>query len=335
VKIGALLDVSNNASYRGLAPLDALAKRGHEIVVVQERYGAPLRPAPLFDCDVVHVYRWSAPVAQKCVDELRKRGIAVTWDNDDDPRLSPPESPMYKKLGGFRSERTFREEVKMMRRAQVVTTTCEHLANRYREVQETEVAVIENYLADGQFARGRRNDKDIVIGWVASGEHRADVQHLDITNMLRAVMELEPRVRVVTIGVKLNLDPSRYTNIVDVPFAQLAGHVREFDIGVAPLADIPMSYARSNVKVKEYAAAGVPWVASRRGPYAELGAKCGGVTVEDDAWVDTLVGLAGARFKRMHLRRRAEAWSKSQHIDRHVEQWESVFARAATLQQAA
>jgi len=144
------------------------------------------------------------------------------------------------------------------------------------------------------------------------------------------VMERDPRVRVVTVGVQLKLDPERYTHHRWIPFEELARHVAGFDIGIAPIADIPFNLARSNVKVKEYAAAGVPWVASARGPYADLGLRCGGMVIGDDEWEDTLVSLAGARFKRSQLRRRAASWGKAQHMRLHIDRWEAVLQQAAT-----
>jgi hypothetical protein len=75
-----------------------------------------------------------------------------------------------------------------------------------------------------------------------------------MTQVLRRVMERDPRVHVVTMGVQLKLDPERYTYHSWVPFPELPAHVAAFDIGIAPIADIPFNLARSNVKVKEYAA---------------------------------------------------------------------------------
>jgi len=49
-----------------------------------------------------------------------------------------------------------------------------------------------------------------------------------------------------------------------------------------------MNYARSDVKVKEYAARGVPWIASARGPYVDLGPDQGGLVVPGDDWVVAL-----------------------------------------------
>ena len=131
-----------------------------------------------------------------------------------------------------------------MQRAHVVTTTSELLAD------------------ERQFSRDARAHDGIVIGWVAGLEHRADVQRLGLTNVLREVLERDPRVRVVTAGVKLDLDAGRYTH-------------------------------------------------------------------HDDQWADTLVGLAGARIRRAQLRRRAEAWGRSQHIAEHIDRWEAVLRSAA------
>jgi glycosyltransferase involved in cell wall biosynthesis len=330
MKIGAIYNTEAfNVNYRVTVPLGLLSQRGHSVVLAELGKGKVLLAGQLADCDVVHVYRRAEPAVAKCVGELRRRGVGITWDNDDDPRLIPAESPSFKELGGFQGERDFRAQAKIMQRAHVVTTTSEVLAERYRQAGAGEVVVIDNYLDERQFARDARTHDGIVIGWVAGLEHRTDVHHLGLTPVLREVLERDPRVRVVTAGVKLDLDPGRYTHHARIPFDQLGAALRQFDIGIAPLADIPFNHARSDVKVKEYAAAGVPWVASDRGPYARLGSRCGGLTIADDAWAATLVSLAGARIRRAQLRRRAEAWGKSQHIAQHVDRWEAVLRSAA------
>jgi glycosyltransferase involved in cell wall biosynthesis len=330
MKFGAIYatDVSNSF-YRAVLPLHELERRGHTTVPVEIKERQALRVAPLLDCDAVQIYRRTDPMVLKAVEELRARGVGIVWDNDDDPRLIPPEAPEYKNLGGFHAERDFKAQGKIVRRAHVVTATSAFLAERYASAWDVKPVVIENYLGDHQFPRERASGEGFVIGWVAAGEHRADAQHLDMTQVLRRVMERAPRVRVVTMGVQLKLDPERYTHHPWVPFPELPACVAGFDLGIAPIADIPFNLARSNVKVKEYAAAGVPWVASARGPYGDLGSRCGGMIVGDDAWEDTLVSLAGARFKRSQLRRRAVSWGKAQHLRHHIDRWETVLAEAA------
>jgi glycosyltransferase involved in cell wall biosynthesis len=215
--------------------------------------------------------------------------------------------------------------------ADVVTTTTQALADLFGKHFDGPIEVIENHLDSSQYARDVRRHDGITIGWVASLEHVADVRMLDVTTILRNVLARDPKVRITTVGVKLDLDPDRYTYVRRVRFPDLSKYLAQLDIGIAPIADHPMSYARSNVKVKEYAGAGVPWVASARGSYAGFGTKEGGITVADDGWEQALLDLAGSRLKRMRLRRKAGSWGKSQHIKHHTKPWEAVIQTAVEL----
>ncbi|WCB91878.1 glycosyltransferase [Baekduia alba] len=326
MKIGAVYNTGvSNAHYRAIWPLAGLEQRGHEVGFMIEGADGGLDPRPLEGCDVVHVYRTGNPVLAKALVRFRRQGTAVVFDNDDDHRLMPHGTPDREKYVGFTGQREFRFQAQMMKRADVLTTTTARLAERFAHEFDGPIEVIENHLAPFQFAKDRHDHDGILIGWVAAQEHRADVQQLRLTEMLRRVMERDKRIRVETLGVRLHLDPSRYNFAGVVPFERLADHIGRFDIGIAPIADHPMSHVRSNVKVKEYAAAGVPWVASARGSYLSLGRNCGGVIVADDAWEDTLVDLAGSRLKRRLMRRQAQAWAKTQRIENHLDRWEAVM----------
>jgi hypothetical protein len=329
MRIGVLFkpDVAN-INYRAVSPTHALGRRGHEVTMAIQKPDGSIDARPLLGCDVVHVYRRADRVTVACVDHLRQRGIAITWDNDDDVRLLPPESPQYKKLGGLKGVRDFRGQAELIRRADVVTTTSDYLAQCYREVGAASVVQIENYLNPNQYARAPRQHEGLVIGWVAGREHLADARALSISDVLARIMARHPEVRVVTIGVRLSLDTERYTHHPVISFEHLKDHMRQFDVAIAPLADIPMSYARSNIKVKEYAGAGVPWLASARGPYVGLGPREGGRTVEDHQWEDAVEALITSPLKRMRLRLRAQAWGRSQCIDRHAHRWADVFDAA-------
>ena len=65
-----------------------------------------------------------------------------------------------------------------------------------------------------------------------------------------------------------------------------------------PLTNIPFSLGRSNVKAREYAAAGVPWLASPVGSYVDLGGDQGGWLVEDDKWFEAMDALIRAGRER-------------------------------------
>jgi glycosyltransferase involved in cell wall biosynthesis len=331
MRVGVIYSIDvHNALYRAVFPADALRRRaGNETRLIRHDGRGKIEPRTLADCDVVHVYREADRAVIRCVDALRARGVGITWDNDDDIRLAPKESEFYRKVGAARVVREFQNQIHMMRRAHVVTTTTARLAERFAAECDRSIEVIPNYLADPQFVRGPRNGEGIVVGWVAGVEHIADARRLQITQVLQRVMERRPEVRVVTMGVRLDLDASRYKHHEYIPLHEIGAEVRKFDIGIAPLSDIPMSYARSDIKVKEYSAAGVPWLASKRGPYEPLNPKCGGLLVEDEGWEEALVDMVSSRWKRGQLRRCAERWARSQRIDKNIGRWEAVWQAAA------
>lgn len=101
-----------------------------------------------------------------------------------------------------------------------------------------------------------------------------------------------------------------------------------FDVGIAPLADIPFNHGRSNVKCKEYATVGVPWLASPTGPYVGLGEEQGGELVPDDGWDGALErAVTSSRWRRRHAKRAAR-WGRRQTMSAHSEAWEAMLRDA-------
>lgn len=325
MRFGVAWVPSANAHYRALWPMTAMAMRGHEIVAGPD---GGVDVELMSSCDLVHIYRRADGETWPLVPELVRRGVPITYDNDDDLSTLPEESPNYEEIAGH----AFGATVGIARQAQAMTTTNALLAERYRQAGIERIEVIGNYLAPG-IARPRIAHNGIVVGWIASGEHLADTARIDIAEALRRLLETHPQVRVECIGVDLHL-PERYRHDLFVPFNELPRRIGGFDIGIAPLADIPWNWARSDIKLKEYAASGVPWLASPVGPYAGLGEAQGGRLVEDDGWLDALECLVVDHHSRSRLARNAEAWAKHQTIDAVADRWERFFAGVARNQVA-
>lgn len=325
MRVGLVTDLTMvNSCYRGL-PVLQLAKRGHDVVLGVE--GSRHRPELLHACDVVHVYRYQDDPTRRLVEQLRDAGIGIVWDNDDDLAGGIVGISESTARGALRSQQARSDTLRMLRLAHVVTTPSAELAEEYRASGAECVRVVENFLPADYDPGDQRPHDGVTIGWTACEEHKHDLAKLAVRATLRALLDAHPQLRVASIGLDLGL-PERYTRYPLVQYGQLAEHVARFDVGIAPLDDIPFNRARSNVKLKEYAAAGVAWLASPVGPYAGLGEKQGGRLVADDAWPHELDRLIRDERARRKLAKRGRKWAAGQTVARNVGVWEAALTEA-------
>lgn len=323
-------DGTGGAAYRAMLPMRALAEAGHKAEYVEWEQRDPPPPFELLrQADVVHMWRLFRAPARRLASALKEAGVAVVFDNDDDMTRVPKGSPAYREMTAAR-EQVAKELGAMMRLTELVSTTCGELAGRLRRLGAPEVRVVENYVEPG-FLRERRDGGDggVTIGWVAGMEHRGDLKDLRLRRTFEKLLEAHPHVSLVSVGVDLGVRSDRYAHHAFVPFQQLPDAIAQFDLAIAPIADVSFNRVRSNIKVKEYAAAGVPWLASPIGPYKDLGEQQGGRLVADYGWGEALTELVTDHAARGALAERAAAWGRSQTVNANVAEWEAVFAEAA------
>lgn len=316
-----------NSNYRSVIPARELESRGHEVLWPSETIGKD-RIDRLLDCDAVLLHRQYGPATLAAVPLLARSGIAVCWDNDDDLSEVPVESPHFESFAGERGERIEDAWKRIVRRAALVTTPSAILAEKFLNRGARHVEVIENHLPAEFLAEPRREHDGVVVGWTAGTTHAADAKRLGIPLVLRRLLDTYPDVHVASIGLNLELGHERYHHLERVDFDRLIHAAAAFDIGIAPLADIPFNRARSNVKVKEYSALGIPWLASPVGPYAELGPEQGGELVADGDWWEALVRLIEDKGERTTHGRRARQWAESESIAHGGDRWEAALEAA-------
>jgi Glycosyl transferases group 1 len=330
MRLGAVGQDGANGYYRLLLPLMAMRERGHDVVHVVQEYKRVIDVRPLARCDHVHIHRPALLYDDGAVvTRLLEAGISVGFDEDDNVIDMPlgleeitdqPWAP--------RARRNFELLLEHVARVGLVTTPSEHLAERFEAAGASNVHVVENYLP-GAFSRVQPQGHDgIVIGWHAGREHLVDAEQLGVVPMLERVLDAHPDARVETINIDLRMDHERYSCEEALPIDRLTGRLADFDIGLVPLADIPFNQGRSNVKAREYAAAGVPWLASPVGSYRQLGREEGGWLVEDDKWFEAIDALIRAGRERSKQGKRAKAWAKRETIWNMVGVWEQLFGNA-------
>lgn len=320
MRIGALWQHNSAANYRVLSPLLMLADRGHEVVLPPADGMLPSNK--LVSCDAVLIYRRHDTQTYETIRRLKKAGVAVLWDIDDDFLHVPVARRLRRESGGANNRQLFAAVLKAAQLAHVVTTTTEPLAEVLRTAGVRNVFTIDNYIPVDP--RVPRRSRGLTVGWIAGLEHHADAIALRIPQTLQQLQDRHPDLEVTSVGVDLGLH-ERYRHASHVPFPRLVEVMADFDIGIAPIADTPFNRSRSNIKVKEYAASGVPWLASSVTPYADLGEHHGGRLVEDDEWFEALGSLIKDTVARERLGKAGTVWARQQSIAFAVDRYETLF----------
>jgi glycosyltransferase involved in cell wall biosynthesis len=328
VRIGLLCNPGLvNSNYRSYQPLAAVARRGHE--VVRNVAGQAIAPQALLSCDAVHVHRIADPGMCLLARRLRSEGVGIVWDNDDDIAALPRSNPHYARLGAAGRRERVAGIAELVRLADVVTTPSAVLADRYRELGAHDVRVLENRLPREFLGVAPVPHDGVVIACLAGLEHRLDYEQLGLRDALAGVLATHRDVRLLTIGHGLGLAPDRTEHIPLAGFLDLVRILARADVGIAPLADIPWNRARSNVKLKEYAAAGLAWLASPVGPYVGMGDREGGWLVPDDGWDVALERIVTDARARRKLAKRGAKWVKGEGVEAHAGAWEQALRDAA------
>jgi hypothetical protein len=314
-------DWTVNAWYRLAVPLQHLNARGHEVQELTLEKPAAWGPL-LRWCDVLYIHRSCVNQTIAVARRAKQLGVPIVWDDDDNLTRVPKGSAAYRAVGGRKGQQRLRDRARLFQFVDLVTTPSQALASSFLEGGARAVRVIENYVIDEHVGVGPRRD-GTWIGWVASEEHRFDLEHLPVTDTLGRVLDAHPDVHVMTVGVRLPLDHSRYEHVPGIPPRDLLRAISTFDVGIAPLStEIAINHTRSSVKLKEYASVGVPWLASPIGPYVGLGEDQGGRLVENDRWYEELDALVSSRRNREKLAKRAAKWGRTQLLSQNVHRWE-------------
>jgi hypothetical protein len=314
--------------YRGIGPMLALHTRGHDIVQMWTPDRGILGER-MAGCELLLIHRSHEAEILELVRHAKRRGMAVVYDNDDDMRAIPRGDASHRDYGGFAGSRAQQEIRRLLQQADLAIASSLQIAERFREYGAEHVVHIENYVPDAALnATAPSNGDRIVAGWLAGNEHHLDVDRLPLREQVARALDAHPQLIVETLGCSLKLEHERYRHVKRRDFFDLPAHLARYDIGLAPIADIPFNRARSNIKVKEYAALGRPWLASPVGPYASLGEKQGGRLVPDDGWADAIGRLVEKPRERRKLARRARKWGREQAMSANVDRWERVLMEA-------
>ena len=204
------------------------------------------------------------------VGEVTKdRNVLSVYEVDDDLFNVDPSNPAY----GFFSDPAVQQNMKMcMQASDLVTVSTEPLREQMLKYNAN-VKVVPNFIdIDVLKIPRKQSDPDkVVIGWFGSPTHEMDFAPM--AEELGIFMGMNPHTRFMTIGGNfthgLPIDRVRAIGWISTT-RKVYKQVAKFDIGIAPLAPHIFNESKSYIKALEYAALGIPCVASKVGPYVDF-----------------------------------------------------------------
>ena len=275
-----------SAFYRCIMPMYALNMSGKAVSQASVmRYG---RESLNYDVIVLQIA--DSPSALEFMTALQNEGKKVVYEIDDAFHKLEPWHPQFASYG--QPER--HEAVKaMMRQADAVQVSTQWLADEYRQYARR-IEVIPNMVELATWPPTERARKDGLwkVLWAGSSSHSGDLQI--VVPALAAFAKLHPNVRIVFFGQSPPGSDIPKEQIEVIDWCEFEEYPVKFsgvdaDVAIAPLADVPFNYGKSNLRVLQCWASKYPVIASNVGPYAEaIRHGSDGLLCEEGGWLASL-----------------------------------------------
>ncbi|MEU0467296.1 glycosyltransferase [Amycolatopsis sp. NPDC006131] len=335
-----IADRSGCAHYRCVLPGIELANRGHHVAVDHQmpqwvREGG---------CDVVVAQRTCMPGPTKVWQEMARAGQSkLVFEIDDDLlHVDPSNRDAYdfyslgllRGPGGTILERDIpvaQNLIDNITVADLVTVTTEPLADLVAQWNRN-VVVLPNMIRQWMLEQPMPNQdtERVTIGWAGSPTHDRDFGEVAkplkrVLQRFGAATEFHCMGADYTARVASRKGRTRFTGWVHGVGAYLQ-HV-DFHIGIAPLRPSTFTNCKSDLKLLEYAALGIPAVVSDTGPYARAVAAGAPArtAVTHREWEQALVDLIQSPADREQLGKEAREWASTRTIEANAWRWEEAY----------
>lgn len=319
-------------------PLRQLEKHGHEVTFrsVNDDQGATITQRDMADHDVIVGQRLNVYRGMEAWRRARGPFSRLVYDTDDDCFTVNLDNWAAYQL--YSQPETQDAVTHMAQVSDLVTVTTEHLATVMREhTGAVNIAVLPNCVPAFVLDTVREPRKRPAIGYQGGASHGADVGVM--TAAVRRFLkrfpgwdlrlggtDFRPTFRVgdralFSPWVAVYDDPPGYYETLD------------FDIGLAPLAGRVFDASKSPIKCLEYAARGIPCIATDCGVYRSFirHGENGFLVREEHEWLKFLSILAsddGLRAKMGdQAREDARNWTIEKNYYRWEQAYESLFAK--------
>lgn len=161
--------------------------------------------------------------------------------------------------------------------SKLVTVSTNYLADRISSFVRCPIEVIPNYIDVNRFTKVKQSKNDYpTVGWVGSTAHRS--RDLELLNGVIGPMVSREEISFMHSGANASAPSAASAlgmsedQIKTIPGTDPHNYpsLLTMDVGIAPLNDTPFNHAKSDIKLLEYSAAGIPWVGSALSAYSAL-----------------------------------------------------------------
>lgn len=323
MRIFATHDETGCGWYRVKLPLGQLAAHGHEVTfkVGRGAYFSEMSSYPL-----VVGQRIDKPDALPYWRRLRLKSRLV-YEIDDDvfsvDRMNWQAYEVY-------SRALTRDAVEHAAGvSNLVTVTNEHLADVMRE-HNPNVTVLPNYVPAWVLDLPAPAGERPAVGWAGGASHGKDVQL--IARPIRRFLERHKDWDAILFGTDYRPTIGHH-RCGYIPWVSIQGEPEayyrslDFDIGLAPLApDGVFNRSKSFIKALEYAARGIPVIASDAEPYRDfvLHGVTGFLVRRDHEWLKYLEELRDPGM-RAEMGAKAKEHARAFTIEENWRRWQDAY----------
>lgn len=306
------------AWYRCNVPGRELARRGHTV-----HLDVAVELNVLYEYDIIVFSNGATEATLAALQYAKSAGKLVIADLDDDPWHMNESNPNL--LRWDAQEAALVEGC--LSHADRVTTTNPFLAEFLTQFNRS-VVVLPNCLPGELWNVEKSAHSKMTIGWVGGHTHYFDLEMVagPINELLVGRSDLELHL---TVFEESPFEPASKVKLLPITFdfAQFPEVFSGIDIGIAPLADNHFNKSKSDLKYLEYAAAGVPCVASDISTYSRIirHGENGLLAATADDWVACLTELIEDTVVRERIAAEARKTAEGRFIDKNIGLWERAY----------
>ena len=323
--------------YRCVLPMLVCGQRSHAGRMAWD----PIRGFGVRDTETTGVFGFNTVMLKLVMDRgtpkqieiAQSLGQRIVVDVDDYYQGLTPSNAAYEMTNPETNKRRNRDIYnEVIEAADIVTVSTPFLLDHYKAKREN-VYLVRNGVNARQFHRRPLSSSKPVIGWTGSTSYRNnDLEQLrewlpdfleehDLMFHHAGHSDNGPTFHHVT-----GVNPNRIRTSPILPITHYPDAF-QFDIGIVPLADIPFNHAKSNIKGLEYAANGIPFVASDLPEYRLLHEDgVGHIAKTANDWRAQMTYFLDYNNRKKESARIRDVTSQNWSIEARAKEWINVFA---------